>query len=39
VVGEIEVGAPYPRSEAFRTSQPYNEVCRRVSAKLHEAMA
>ena len=39
VVGEIEVGVPYPRSEAFRTSQPYNEVCRRVSAKLHEAMA
>ena len=39
VVGEIEVEAPYPRSEAFRTSQPYNEVCRRVSAKLHEAMA
>jgi NitT/TauT family transport system ATP-binding protein len=39
VVGEIEVGAPYPRSEAFRTSQPYNDTCRRVSAKLHEAMA
>jgi len=39
VVGEVAVGAPYPRSEAFRTSQPYNEVCRRVSAKLHEAMA
>jgi NitT/TauT family transport system ATP-binding protein len=39
VVGEIEVGAPYPRSEAFRTSQPYNDTCRRVSAMLHEAMA
>jgi NitT/TauT family transport system ATP-binding protein len=39
VVGQIEVGAPYPRSEAFRTSQPYNDTCRRVSAKLHEAMA
>ena len=39
VVGEIAVGAPYPRSEVFRTSPPYNEVCRRVSAKLHEAMA
>ncbi|MCC2665471.1 MAG: transporter ATP-binding protein [Geminicoccaceae bacterium] len=39
VIGEVAVGAPYPRSEAFRTSPPYNEVCRRVSAKLHEAMA
>jgi NitT/TauT family transport system ATP-binding protein len=39
VVGEVEIKAPYPRSEAFRTSEPYNEVCRRVSAKLHEAMA
>jgi NitT/TauT family transport system ATP-binding protein len=39
VVSEIEVAAPYPRGEAFRTSQPYNDTCRRVSAKLHEAMA
>ena len=39
VVGEIEVKPPYPRGEAFRTSEPYNEVCRRVSAKLREAMA
>ncbi len=39
VVGEIEIDARYPRSEAFRTSEPYNACCRRVSAKLHEAMA
>jgi NitT/TauT family transport system ATP-binding protein len=32
------VDAPYPRSEAFRTSEPYNACCRAVSAKLHEAM-
>ncbi len=39
VIGEIDTLAPYPRSEAFRTSEPYNALCRRVSAKLHEAMA
>jgi NitT/TauT family transport system ATP-binding protein len=38
VVGEIPIDAPYPRSEAFRTSEPYNAYCRAVSAKLHEAM-
>ena len=37
-VGEVRIGAPYPRDEAFRTSQPYNQYCREVSAKLHEAM-
>jgi NitT/TauT family transport system ATP-binding protein len=37
-VGEIRIDAPYPRDEAFRTSQPYNRYCREVSAKLHEAM-
>jgi len=37
-VGEIRVDAPYPREEAFRTSEPYNRYCRAVSAKLHEAM-
>ncbi|MEM7026512.1 MAG: ATP-binding cassette domain-containing protein, partial [Pseudomonadota bacterium] len=37
-VGEIRVEAPYPRDEAFRTSEPYNHYCRQVSAKLHEAM-
>ena len=39
VLAELEVPAPYPRSEAFRTSEPYNACCRRVSARLHEAMA
>jgi NitT/TauT family transport system ATP-binding protein len=38
VIGEIPVTAPYPRTEAFRTSPPYNECCRAVSATLHEAM-
>jgi NitT/TauT family transport system ATP-binding protein len=38
IVGEIGVDAPYPRSEAFRTSEPYNACCRAVSARLHEAM-
>ena len=39
VMAELEIEAPYPRSETFRTSEPYNACCRRVSAKLHEAMA
>jgi NitT/TauT family transport system ATP-binding protein len=39
IVGEISIDAPYPRDEAFRTSARYNDFCRRVSAKLHEAMA
>jgi len=39
VVGEVQIAAPYPRSEAFRTSAPYNAYCREVSAMLHEAMA
>jgi NitT/TauT family transport system ATP-binding protein len=38
IVGEVAIDAPYPRSEAFRTSEPYNAFCRAVSAKLHEAM-
>jgi NitT/TauT family transport system ATP-binding protein len=37
-VGAVRIDAPYPRDEAFRTSQPYNRYCREVSAKLHEAM-
>jgi NitT/TauT family transport system ATP-binding protein len=39
VVGEVRIDAAYPRGEAFRTSAPYNDYCRKVSAKLHEAMA
>ena len=32
-VGEVRIDAPYPRDEAFRTSQPYNPYCREVSAQ------
>jgi NitT/TauT family transport system ATP-binding protein len=39
IVGEVVIDAPYPRDEAFRTSASYNDYCRKVSAKLHEAMA
>jgi NitT/TauT family transport system ATP-binding protein len=39
VKGEVEIAAPYPRSEAFRTSALYNAYCRDVSTALHEAMA
>ncbi len=39
IVREIAVDAPYPRDEMFRTSEPYNRVCRDASAALHEAMA
>ena len=28
VLAELEIDAPYPRSEAFRTSEPYNACCR-----------
>ena len=39
IVGEVGIAAAYPRDESFRTSGQYNDYCRRVSAKLHEAMA
>lgn len=35
---ELAIDAPYPRNEAFRTSAPYNDRCRAVSAALHRAM-
>ncbi len=38
VVGEIEIDAPYPRTEAFRTSNVYADYCREVSAMLTDAM-
>lgn len=38
VVADIPINAPYPRSEEFRTSPLYNDYCREVSARLHEAM-
>ena len=33
----VDVDAPYPRDEAFRTSTAYNEFCRRTSAILRRA--
>lgn len=39
VISELSIGAPYPRDDSFRTSQPYNEYCRAVSGELHRAMA
>lgn len=38
VVADIAIDAPYPRTEAFRTSDLYNSHCRAVSAALHQAM-
>ena len=35
---EIEIDAPYPRDERFRTSPVYNDFCRQVSGLLHESM-
>jgi len=39
VHAQIAVDAPYPRSEAFRTSPEYAALCRKVSEALAEAMA
>jgi NitT/TauT family transport system ATP-binding protein len=39
VHAEIAVDAPYPRSEAFRTSPDYAALCRTVSEALVDAMA
>ena len=38
VFTEMTIDEPYPRSEAFRTSDAYAAQCRDVSGKLHEAM-
>ncbi len=38
ISADLRIDAPYPRGEAFRTSPPYNDYCRRVSAELHRAM-
>lgn len=38
VVAEMDVDAPYPRHEDYRTSPTYNEHCRAVSEQLHRAM-
>lgn len=39
VFAEIEIDAPYPRAENFRTSAEYAALCRRVSEALAEAMS
>ncbi len=39
VADEMEVSAPYPRDEAFRTSVDYAALCRRASKALEAAMA
>ncbi len=38
VVEDIDVAAPYPRDDAFRTSTAYNGYCREASSALHSAM-
>ncbi|MCB1832126.1 MAG: ABC transporter ATP-binding protein [Geminicoccaceae bacterium] len=38
ITATLDIDAPYPRDEAFRTSQVYNQHCRIVSKALHEAM-
>jgi NitT/TauT family transport system ATP-binding protein len=38
IIGEVEIDAPYPRGDAFRTSRIYNEFCRQTSAELARAM-
>lgn len=38
VIREVSVDAPYPRTEAFRTSAEYAAQCRAASDALHAAM-
>jgi NitT/TauT family transport system ATP-binding protein len=38
VIRELAVDAPYPRTEAFRTSAEYAAHCREASDALHDAM-
>ncbi len=38
VVHDIDIEAPYPRKDDFRTSATYNEICRKASDALHSAM-
>jgi NitT/TauT family transport system ATP-binding protein len=39
IFAEIDIGAPYPRAESFRTSAEYAALCRRVSETLVRAMS
>jgi len=38
IIEDLAIDAPYPRTDAFRTSAPYNDYCRQVSDSLHRAM-
>ena len=38
VMADLDVSAPYPRSETFRTSPLYADLCRLASEKLKEAI-
>jgi NitT/TauT family transport system ATP-binding protein len=38
VVADIAIDAPYPRTDAFRTTDTYNHYCRIVSQALKQAM-
>lgn len=38
VVNDMTIDAPYPRDDAFRTSDVYTHHCRAVSQALHNAM-
>jgi NitT/TauT family transport system ATP-binding protein len=38
VMADLDVDAPYPRDELFRTSSDYAHLCRVVSGKLKEAI-
>jgi NitT/TauT family transport system ATP-binding protein len=35
IVADIAIDEPYPRSDAFRTTERYNRWCVQVSAALH----
>ncbi len=38
VIADLDVSAPYPRSDTFRTSAAYADLCRMASDKLKEAI-
>lgn len=39
VAADLSIGAPYPRTEEFRTSKAYIDLCREVSQALARAMS
>ncbi|MEM8838122.1 MAG: ABC transporter ATP-binding protein, partial [Pseudomonadota bacterium] len=38
IVEDMKISAPYPRGEAFRTSEEYGVFARQASQALHAAM-